>query len=362
MSKISPLALALLCTFSMNPIGASDVSDKPIVIAHRGASGYRPEHTLSSYQLAIEQGADFIEPDLVMTKDGVLIARHENEISGTTDVAEHPEFSDRYKTKVIDGETFTGWFTEDFTLAEIKTLRAKERRPALRFDNSQFNGTDEILTFQEVIATAKNGSETAGRTIGVYPELKHPHYHEALGFDMVSALLADLENVGWTGTDDPVFVQCFWPAPLREVKRRSTLKTVFLTTRWEPDETVMNSYQFSYWPDLASPAGFEEVASWADGLGPSVDLLITENPNGLAPSAFLHNAKRNGLLLHPWGINVEPELIPPLFTNRTGMTKGWNGIEIDQAIAWYKAVFDLGVNGMFTDCPDMSVSALRTEP
>jgi len=362
MSKISPLALALLCTFSMNPIGASGVSDKPIVIAHRGASGYRPEHTLSSYQLAIEQGADFIEPDLVMTKDGVLIARHENEISGTTDVAEHPEFSDRYKTKVIDGETFTGWFTEDFTLAEIKTLRAKERRPALRFDNSQFNGTDEILTFQEVIATAKNGSETAGRTIGVYPELKHPHYHEALGFDMVSALLADLENVGWTGTDDPVFVQCFWPAPLREVKRRSTLKTVFLTTRWEPDETVMNSYQLSYWPDLASPAGFEEVASWADGLGPSVNLLIAENPNGLAPSAFLHNAKTNGLLLHPWGINVEPELIPPPFATRTDVTKGWNGIEIDQAIAWYKAVFDLGVNGMFTDYPDVSVSALRTEP
>ena len=362
MSKILPLALALFCTISMNPIQASDLSVKPIVIAHRGASGYRPEHTRSSYQLAIEQGADFIEPDLVMTKDGVLIARHENEISGTTDVAERPEFMDRYATKVIDGETFSGWFTEDFTLAEMKTLKAKERRPALRFDNPQFDGTDEILTFQEVIAIAKNGSATTGRTIGVYPELKHPHYHDSLGFDVVSALLADLEKAGWTGSDSPVFVQCFWPAPLQEVKRRSSLKTVFLTTQWQPDQALMDTYKLSYWPELASPESFAEVASWADGLGPSVDLLITTDSDGFGPSAFLHHAQTNELLLHPWGINVEPELIPAPFAPRAGMTKGWNGIDRDQAIAWYKAVFDLGVNGMFTDYPDMSVSALPPKP
>ncbi len=362
MSKILPLALALFCTIGMNPVEASELSAKPIVIAHRGASGYRPEHTRSSYQLAIEQGADFIEPDLVMTKDGVLIARHENEVSGTTDVADRPEFNDRYATKVIDGETFTGWFTEDFTLAELKTLRAKERRPALRFDTPQFDGTDEILTFQEVITIAQKGSQTAGRTIGVYPELKHPHYHETLGFDMVSALLADLEKADWSKRNDPVFVQCFWPAPLQEVKRRSTLKTVFLTTRWQPDQALMATYKLNYWPDLASSAGFAEVASWADGLGPSVDLLIVENPDGLAPSAFLHNAQTHGLLLHPWGINVEPELIPAPFAARADIAKGWNGIARDQAIKWYKTVFDLGVNGMFTDYPDMSASALRTEP
>ncbi len=362
MSKILPLALSLFCTIGMSPIQASELSDKPIVIAHRGASGYRPEHTESSYQLAIEQGADFIEPDLVMTKDGVLIARHENEISGTTDVAERPEFMDRYATKVIDGETFSGWFTEDFTLAEIKTLKAKERRPALRSDNTQFDGTDEILTFAEVIAIAKNGSRTTGRTIGIYPELKHPHYHESLGFDVVSALLADLEKAGWTGSDSPVFVQCFWPAPLQEVKRRSALKTVFLTTRWQPDHALMNTYKLSYWPDLASPESFAEVAAWTDGLGPSVDLLITADNDGFAPSAFLHNAKTNGLLLHPWGINAEPELIPTVFAARADVTKDWNGIDRDQAIAWYKAVFDLGVNGIFTDYPDMSVSALRTAP
>jgi glycerophosphoryl diester phosphodiesterase len=190
----------------------------PIIIAHRGASAERPEHTLAAYARAIEQGADFIEPDLVPTKDHQLVARHENEISGTTDVASRPEFAARKTTKTIDGETITGWFTEDFTLAELKTLRARERLPELRPGNTAFDGQQEIPTLAEIIALAKAESARTGRTIGIYPETKHPSYFRSLGLALEPVLLAELTRAGWTTREAPVFIQSFEVDNLKALK------------------------------------------------------------------------------------------------------------------------------------------------
>eukprot|EP01031_Cornospumella_fuschlensis_P049354 gene49354-60413_t len=178
-----------------------------ILIGHRGASGERPEHTLASYERAIDAGADFIEPDLVPTKDGVLVARHENEISGTTDVADHPEFASRRRTHVIDGETMTGWFTEDFTLAELRTLRAKERLPKLRPANTRFDGLYQVPTFAEVLGLVKAKEAETGRRIGIYPEIKHPSWFSAQGIDTASMLLTMLDAAGYREASDPVFIQ-----------------------------------------------------------------------------------------------------------------------------------------------------------
>ncbi|MBU3971349.1 MAG: glycerophosphodiester phosphodiesterase, partial [Alphaproteobacteria bacterium] len=192
----------------------SPVLAHPLIIAHRGASGERPEHTRAAYERAIEQGADFIEPDLVVSRDGVLIVRHENEIGGTTDVAAHPEFADRRTTRTIDGESVAGWFTEDFTLAELKTLRARERLPELRPANTAFDGREPILTFEEVLDIA------AAADVGVVPELKHPTYFAALGLPMEDAFVAILERRGLTGADAPILIQCFEVGPLQRLRAR----------------------------------------------------------------------------------------------------------------------------------------------
>src|SRR5215510_14577075 len=191
---------------------------RPIVIGHRGASGYRPEHTLGSYELAIAMGADYIEPDLVSTKDHVLVARHENDISGTTDVADHPEFADRRKTKVVDGLSITGWFTEDFTLAELRTLRAKERLPDLRPANAVFDKQFQIPTFQEVISLAKREG------VGIYPETKHPTYFDRLGLSLEEPLVAALRANGLDRKQAPVFIQSFEVSNLKELNRLTKVK------------------------------------------------------------------------------------------------------------------------------------------
>ena len=185
------------------------VGERPLVIAHRGASGDRPEHTLAAYRLAIAQGADYIEPDVVISKDGVLICRHENEISQTTDVASRPEFANRKRTKTVDWETVSGWYAEDFTLAELKTLRCKERLPQLRPDNTAFDGRETIPTLEEVIDLAQSESARLKRPIGVYPETKHPSYHQAISLALEPPLVALLKAKGWDRADAPVFIQSF---------------------------------------------------------------------------------------------------------------------------------------------------------
>ena len=201
---------------------------EPVVIGHRGASGYRPEHTIASYALAIQQGADFIEPDLVSTKDGVLVARHENEIGGTTDVADHPEFADRRTTKVIDGREVTGWFTEDFTLRELKTLRAKERLPAVRPDNTRFDGKFKVPTLDQVLRLATTASRRTGRAIGVYPETKHPTYFDSIGLSLEEPLLRALRRHNLDRRGSGVIIQSFETANLRELNRHTRVPLVQL--------------------------------------------------------------------------------------------------------------------------------------
>jgi len=198
--------------------------NKIIVIAHRGASGERPEHTLESYRLAIEEGADFIEPDLVMTRDGVLIARHENEISGTTDVAQHPEFAARRRTQIIDGETMAGWFTEDFTLSEIKSLRARERLADLRPQNCSFDGRFSVPTFDEIMQLV-SGANRCGpnRAVGVYPETKHPAHFARIGLPLESAVLDTLRRHDYAKNGSPVFIQSFDPHNLRQLRGMTKL-------------------------------------------------------------------------------------------------------------------------------------------
>ena len=193
---------------------------EPLVIAHRGASGYRPEHTLAAYALGARMGADYVEPDLVSTKDGVLVARHENEISGTTDVADHPEFAARRATKVIDGVSFTGWFTEDFTLAELRTLRAKERIPELRPRNTLYNGRYQVPTFQEVIDLSRRLSKELGRPIGIYPETKHPTYFRSIGLPLEKPLVRTLRRNDLDGRKAKVFVQSFEVSNLKALDRK----------------------------------------------------------------------------------------------------------------------------------------------
>src|SRR5262245_47542616 len=240
---------------------------RPIVIGHRGASGYRPEHTLASYRLAIELGADYIEPDLVSTRDGHLVARHENDISGTTDVAAHMEFAGRKATKVIDGVTITGWFTEDFTLAELKTLRARERLPQLRPQNATFDGRFEIPTLEEVIELAQSESRARGRTIGIYPETKHPTYFQNAGLALEAPLVRTLERYGYRNSSDPVFIQSFETANLKQLNGMTRVPLVqLIDAAGAPYDFVAAGDPRKY-SDLVTPAGLQEIAGYANGVG-----------------------------------------------------------------------------------------------
>lgn len=247
---------------------------EPIVIGHRGASGYRPEHTLASYRLAADLGADFIEPDLVSTSDGVLVARHENEISGTTDVAEHPEFAGRQTTKTIDGQEITGWFTEDFTLAELKTLRAVERIPELRPDNTAFDGTEAIPTLQEIIDLAREEG------VGIYPETKHPSYFDSVGLSLEEPLIETLAANDYDDRNDPVFIQSFETANLRELNGMTRLRLVQLIGgRGAPFDLVAAGDPRTY-DDLVTPGGLAEISRYADGIGPDKNRIVPRDADG----------------------------------------------------------------------------------
>ena len=299
------LSLAIAALATALPLALP--AQAQVIIAHRGASGDRPEHTLAAYELAIEQGADYIEPDLVPTKDGVLVARHENEISGTTDVADHPEFADRKTTKTIDGVEVTGWFTEDFTLAELKTLRAKERVPDIRPGNAEYDGQFEIPTLVEIIALAKAKEKETGRLVGLYPEIKHGSYFDALGFKPVDRLLAALKAAGYT-REDPVYIQSFEPTALVQVKfrgpemgadyRRIQLIAADGGPADRPDVT---------YAQFIAPEGLELVSSYADGIGVQATLLV--NADG-SPTDLAANAKAAGLDVHAWTARAENAFLP----------------------------------------------------
>jgi len=305
---------------------AAAPATSPLIIAHRGASGYRPEHTLEAYRLAIQMGADFIEPDLVSTKDGVLIARHENEIGGTTDAADR--FPQRKRTKQVDGRSITGWFTEDFTLAEVRTLRARERLP---FRSHAYDGQFQIPTFDEVIELAQAEGKRTGRATGVYPETKHPTYFRAAGLPLEEKLLASLHAHGWNTRGAPVFIQSFETGNLRELRKNTSVRLIQLVGD----------------PKMVDDAGLRDIATYAAGIGAEKQLLIPANPDGTlgSPTDIVARAHAVGLLVHVWTIRKEKEFLPGAYDGHVEM-------EFDQFRR-------LGVDGVFTDFPDLAAATYR---
>jgi glycerophosphoryl diester phosphodiesterase len=326
----------------------------PLVIAHRGASGERPEHTIEAYRLAIAQGADFVEPDLVSTKDGVLVCRHENEISGTTDVASRPEFASRRATKTIDGASVTGWFTEDFTLAELKTLRARERLPELR--GTVFDAQLEIPTFEEVLALAASANalpERHGRPVGVYPETKHPSYFEGLSLPLEKPLVEALRRHGLDRADAPVFIQSFEVGNLRRLAERTRAPLVQLI------DATGRPWDFTYghlgptYADMLRPEGLRDIASYARGIGVHKSLVIPRDGAGrsLPPTSLVREAHAAGLLVHVWTLRAENSFLPAEL--RRGGEPSARGDMATEAALFLQA----GVDGYFTDHPAAGVAA-----
>jgi glycerophosphoryl diester phosphodiesterase len=328
----------------------------PLVIGHRGASGYRPEHTLASYELAARMGADYVEPDLVSTKDGVLVARHENEIGGTTNVADHPEFASRKTTKTIDGQSITGWFTEEFTLAELKTLRAKERLPLVRQENTMFDGSFQVPTFQEIIDLTKRLSHELHRPIGIYPETKHPTYFQSIGLPLEGRLIDALNRNDLNHRGSKVFVQSFEISNLKAMRSRLNVPEVQLLDSPNPRPAdVVAAGGTTTYGDLATPAGLQSVAEYANGVGPAKTYIVPRDASGhsLAPTSFVADAHAAGLVVHPYTFRAENQFLPAELRNGTDPT-AW-GDSLAEDVQFFK----LGVDGIFADQSDVAVEARK---
>lgn len=332
---------------------SSGTQTQPLVFGHRGASGYRPEHTLASYELAIKLGVDVIEPDLVTTKDGVLVARHEPEISGTTDVSQRPEFASRRTTKQLDGVAVTGWFTEDFTLRELRTLRAVERIPQIRPRNTLYNGRYQVPTFQEVIDLAKRASREYGRKIGIAPETKHPTYFRAQGLPLEPALVRTLNRNGLNRSGSGVYVQSFEVSNLVALRRQLKVDLVQLTSATgAPYDFVATGDPRTY-ADITSPAGLTQVARYADVLGPDKTQIVPRSATGasLAPTTLVRDAHRAGLAVVPYTFRNENTFLP------AELRVGTDPAQYGNAFAEYEQFFRLGVDGLFSDNGDTAVEA-----
>ncbi len=333
---------------------------RPFVIAHRGASGYVPEHTLPGYFIAIQQGADYVEPDLVISRDGALLARHENEIGGTTDVASRPEFVARKATKNIDGEEVTGWFTEDFTLAELKTLRARERLPELRRANTRYDGAFEIPTFDEVLdlvaaadvqraASARAAGKPPPPRIGIYPETKHPSYFAKLGLHFDDRMLEALERHGYTKHSDPICLQSFEVGNLRALRRRTDLPLVQLVApTGQPFDFTLAGDARTYL-NLMSDEGLEEIAGYADAIGPHKWMVVQFGDSGARDTGLARRARAQGLGIHVWTLRAENEFLPVVLRSADAPSAHGN---LDSEI---RALLDAGITGFFSDHPDIAV-------
>ncbi|HEV2701760.1 MAG TPA: glycerophosphodiester phosphodiesterase [Steroidobacteraceae bacterium] len=334
----------------------------PVIIAHRGASGYVPEHTLASYFLAIQQGADFVEPDLVSTKDGVLVARHENEIGATTDVEAHSEFADRHTTRSVDGVSIEGWFTEDFTLAELKTLRARERIAQLRPANARFDGQFEIPTLDEILDlvhgadvvrahSARARHEPAPRRIGIYPETKHPSYFSGIGLGLEEPLLAALTRHGYEGPEAPIFIQSFETANLQRLRTLTQIPLVQLVAAaGAPFDWVVAGDSRNY-AGMVTRRGLAQVATYADAVGVEKILVIPRTAAGGLGSrtTLIDDAHAEGLLVHAWTFRAENHFLPtPL---RTSEDPAGIGDLAGELAPYLKA----GLDGVFVDQPILGV-------
>jgi glycerophosphoryl diester phosphodiesterase len=318
----------------------------PLLIAHRGASGYRPEHTLASYRLAIEQGADFIEPDLVMTQDGVLVARHENEIGGTTDVATLPQFAARRRVQLIDGVRVEGWFTEDFTFAELRTLRARERLPELRPANCQYDGAESVPSLAEILQLLGEANVTRAardlRPVGIYPEIKHPGHFAMLRLAMEQPLLALLEaHAG----DAPVCIQSFETWNLKLLATRCPYPLVQLVELTAGPWDLRASGAVRSAAELLSDSGLDEIARYARVLGVHKEWVVSRDAAGRpgAPTGLVARAHRAGLAVHAWTFRAEAPFLPA----GTGFAE-----EVRAHVA-------AGVDGLFCDQPDLARAAIQ---
>ena len=370
------LGLSVLSAVSLAAYGGSNVISSasvfppiPTLIGHRGAPALRPEHTIASYTQAIEDGADMIEPDLVSTKDGVLVARHENAIAilnvdgslreATTDIATRAEFAAFKTTKMIDGTAITGWFTEDLTLAQLKTLRAVERIPAIRPANVVFNGQFQVPTFQEVIDLAKAKSLEKGRTIGIYPETKHPTYFKSIGLPLEKRLIDALAVNGWNSKEAPVFIQSFEVANLKEIRGMTTARIVqLLSSSGRPfDFVAAGAAETRSYADLITPAGLREVATYANAIGPSKDMVIPLVSGALGtPTALVANAKAANLITHIYTLRPENAFLPANLKKAPVTDNTVRGDSITEIQTFLQA----GVDGFFTDDSAVGRAAINT--
>ncbi len=346
MKYLVPLLIAALlpaCSVSESQAMEKPLNGPAIVIAHRGASGERPEHTIAAYTLAIEQGADYIEPDLVLTKDGILVARHENEISETTDVSAKPEFADRKKTKTIDGQQMTGWFTEDFALTELKTLRAKERLPQLRKANMAYDGQFEVPTFEEILELAK------ARGVGVYPETKHPSYFASIGLPHEAPLLALLTKYGYVEKTSPVFIQSFEVENLKALRGKTKVRLIqLMDEKGSPPDRADLTYAA-----MATAEGLKLVSTYADGIGPNKALVIPRTLLGnlSEPTSLITDSHKVGLAVHPWTFRRENYFLP------LGQKSGIDPRGIGDLETEIDAYLTAGVDGIFSDNVTEAVAA-----
>ncbi|MFE2431853.1 glycerophosphodiester phosphodiesterase [Streptomyces sp. NPDC059373] len=337
--------------------GAAPVRKLPVpaVIGHRGASGYRPEHTFGSYQLALDLGADVIEQDLVPTKDGHLVCRHEPEIGGTTNVADHPEFAGRKTTKTIDGIATTGWFTQDFTLAELKTLRAVERLPSVRQRNTIYNGRWEIPTFEEVLKWADEQGRKRGKAVWLHSETKHPTYFRSLGLGLEEPLAKLLRTYGRHTKGAPQFLESFESSSLQRLGRLGVAAPkIFLL-----DVATSRPYDFvaagdpRTVADLVTPAGLKWIASFAQGIGPTLLLIIPRDADGklTTPTTLVPDAHSAGLVLHPYTMRNENQFLP------TEYVTGTDPNAYGDPFGAFKVYFGTGIDGIFSDNADTALLA-----
>lgn len=326
-----------------------------VVIAHRGASGYRPEHTMAAYRLAVKQCADYIEPDVVTTKDGVLIDRHEPEISGTTNVADHPEFAARKTTKQLDGKPVTGWFTEDFTLAELRTLRAVERLPDLRPQNTKYDGRYRVPTLKQVLAFAAKARTCSGKRVGVIPEIKHSTFFRQQGFDLEPKVVRLLHRYGFDSRRDPAVIQSFEVGNLKRLSRMTRVRLVQLVDcTGGPYDRIAAGRPISY-AQMVTPRGLREISRYADQVGLCKDVMIPRKADGTlaAPTPVIRDAHRAGLVVVGWTFRRENNFLPAEFRSSS------DPAGIGNLVGEIRTFLRAGMDQFFTDNPDLGVAAVR---